>query len=206
MEEPLRLIVLADDPLARAGLAALLGLLPGCSIIAQGSSELLYEATGGGTDLPVDVIVWDVGWETANREWDEPLAAGVPVLGLVADEEGHAIARRIGCRGILARQADADQLAAAVPAVAAGLVVFSPALTSFPEANANPAPLADLTAREAEVLGLLAEGLTNKAIAQRLSISDHTVKFHVNAILGKLDAQSRTDAVVRATRAGLLSL
>jgi two-component system, NarL family, nitrate/nitrite response regulator NarL len=56
------------------------------------------------------------------------------------------------------------------------------------------------------VLRLLAEGLTNKAIAQRLEISDHTVKFHVNAILGKLNAQSRTDAVVRATRRGWLSL
>jgi len=57
-----------------------------------------------------------------------------------------------------------------------------------------------------EVLAQLAEGLTNKAIARRLSISEHTVKFHVNAILTKLDAQSRTDAVVRATRLGLLAL
>ena len=57
-----------------------------------------------------------------------------------------------------------------------------------------------------EVLTLLAEGLTNKAIAHRLTISEHTVKFHVNAIMGKLDAQSRTDAVVRATRQGLIAL
>jgi DNA-binding NarL/FixJ family response regulator len=64
----------------------------------------------------------------------------------------------------------------------------------------------ELTPRETEVLQLLADGLTNKAIAQRLGISDHTVKFHVNAVLGKLGAQSRTEAVVRATRLGLLHL
>ncbi|MBI1880571.1 MAG: response regulator transcription factor, partial [Chloroflexi bacterium] len=63
-----------------------------------------------------------------------------------------------------------------------------------------------LTPRELEVLQLLAEGLPNKAIARRLDISDHTVKFHVNAILSKLSAQSRTDAVVRATRLGLILL
>jgi len=63
-----------------------------------------------------------------------------------------------------------------------------------------------LTPREQEVLQLLAEGLPNKAIASQLSISEHTVKFHVNAIMGKLGAQSRTEAVTRATRAGLILL
>ena len=63
-----------------------------------------------------------------------------------------------------------------------------------------------MTSRELEVLWLLAEGLPNKAIASRLGISEHTVKFHVNSIMGKLSAQSRTDAVVRATRLGLILL
>jgi len=66
--------------------------------------------------------------------------------------------------------------------------------------------LEELTAREMEVLQLLAEGLPNKSIAQRLDISEHTVKFHVNAILRKLEAQSRTEAVVQATRLGLILL
>jgi len=68
------------------------------------------------------------------------------------------------------------------------------------------APGTLLTPREAEVLRLLAEGLANKAIAQRLDISEHTVKFQVNAILRKLDAQSRTEAVIEATRRGLILL
>jgi two-component system nitrate/nitrite response regulator NarL len=69
-----------------------------------------------------------------------------------------------------------------------------------------PAPTEELTAREREVLQLLAEGLPNKAIAARLTISEHTVKFHVNAILTKLGVQSRTEAVVRAVRLGLIML
>ena len=68
------------------------------------------------------------------------------------------------------------------------------------------APIEDLTPRETEVIQLIAEGMTNKAIAQQLDISAHTVKFHVNAIMNKLAAQSRTEAVVRATRMGLISL
>jgi DNA-binding NarL/FixJ family response regulator len=77
----------------------------------------------------------------------------------------------------------------------------------LPPAPVDSAPKDQvLTSREQEVLKLLAEGLPNKGIADRLRISDHTVKFHVNAIMSKLGAQSRTDAVVRATRQGLLLL
>jgi len=67
-------------------------------------------------------------------------------------------------------------------------------------------PIEDLTPRELEVLQHLAEGLTNKAIAQRLAVSEHTIKFHVNALMSKLGAQSRTEAVVLATRQGLITL
>ena len=74
------------------------------------------------------------------------------------------------------------------------------------EKETDTAVTQPLTPRETEVLHLLAEGLTNKAIARQLHVSEHTIKFHVNAIMGKLNAQSRTDAVVRATRLGLLAL
>jgi DNA-binding NarL/FixJ family response regulator len=72
--------------------------------------------------------------------------------------------------------------------------------------DAAPAPLSPLTAREQDVLGLVALGLPNKTIARRLNISEHTVKFHVGAILGKLGAASRTEAVTLAVRSGLLPL
>lgn len=208
MEEIVRLIIVADDPLARAGLSAILALLPGFSVATQGSSEMLFDATVGAVDVPADVIVWDVGWETADRDGEEPLGRSIPVLALVSDDEGAARAWRAGCRGILSRGADEEKLSSALSAVAASLMVLAPSLaTSLLKMDAaRDAPLADLTPRESEVLLLLAEGLTNKAVAQRLAISDHTVKFHVNSILNKLDAQSRTDAVVRATRLGLIAL
>jgi DNA-binding NarL/FixJ family response regulator len=97
-------------------------------------------------------------------------------------------------------------VAAAVTALMARLTVVDPVVAGavFP-ARPRP-PEEDLTAREREVLSLVAEGLPNKAIALRLGISDHTVKFHINAILSKLGVQSRTEAVVRAVRLGVLVL
>jgi len=207
MDDTIRLVVAADDPLARAGLAAILAALPDYVVVALGGGDLAAETAAGLSDEPVDVVVWDVGRDATERDAEERLGTGAPVLALVADDEGAALAWRLGCRGLLPRQADAEQLAAAVSALAAGLVVLAPALAAALSPAAEMGDVvSDLTPRELEVLRLVAEGLTNKAIAQRLAISDHTVKFHVNAILSKLGAQSRTDAVVRASRLGLIAL
>jgi two-component system nitrate/nitrite response regulator NarL len=100
-------------------------------------------------------------------------------------------------------------LLAALRAVARGLTVFEPALAALratPRGATAPSAPEGLTPREREVLGLLAEGLSNKAIADRLDISEHTAKFHVNAVLTKLGVQRRTEAVVRAARLGLVTL
>jgi two-component system nitrate/nitrite response regulator NarL len=110
-----------------------------------------------------------------------------------------------GARGLLRRDTTPEPLLAALGAVLAGLLVLDPALGGSLATRAAP-PAADLTPREVEVLALLAEGLANRAIAQRLAISEHTVKFHLNAILGKLGAQSRTEAVVLAIRLGLITV
>lgn len=208
MEEELRVMVLADDPLARAGLAALLGDIPAGRIVTQAAGNLLTSAASGEMESMVDLIVWDVGWESAEQNEDEPLDLTIPILALVPDEQAAGAAWRMGCRAILTREFDEGRLAAAMAAAVQGLVIVSPSLLdSLVRARVSNDPISiDLTPREAEVLALLAEGLTNRAIAQRLTISDHTVKFHVNAILTKLDAQSRTDAVVRATRLGVLAL
>ncbi len=104
---------------------------------------------------------------------------------------------------------DPATLAAAFRCTAAGLYVLSPHFADDIPAvrsEALSAPIEPLTEREREVLQLMAEGLANRAIARRLDISEHTVKFHANAIFGKLDVQSRTEAVVRATRAGLIHI
>jgi DNA-binding NarL/FixJ family response regulator len=118
----------------------------------------------------------------------------------------------VGARGILLEDAGSEALAAALKAVTQGMLVIhgSVADAALPSALSTNAAadgeVEALTPREAEVLNLIAEGLPNKTIAARLSISEHTVKFHVNAILTKLGAQSRTEAVVRATRLGLIAL
>jgi DNA-binding NarL/FixJ family response regulator len=104
---------------------------------------------------------------------------------------------------------DGAVLANALSAMIDGLAVLDPGLAShlLDAARGNVLPaVAELTPRETEVLGLMAEGLPNKAIAARLSVSEHTVKFHVNSILGKMGARSRTEAVAIATRAGLATL
>lgn len=211
----LRVLVVADNLLARAGLTALISDQPALRVVGQ-----VAAGEGLADDLDVyrpDVIVWDFGWETRGAQerladlLDELGANMLPLLILLPDDdhagEIAALLRSVRAGGLLLRDADPNQLNAALAAVGQGLVIFHPLLAQLPTGELLADPLAaQLTTREREVLQLLAEGLANKAIAQRLGISDHTVKFHVNAIMGKLNAQSRTDAVVRATRLGLIVL
>jgi NarL family two-component system response regulator YdfI len=111
-------------------------------------------------------------------------------------------------RAVLSREASPDQIVAAVQAVAAGLVVVQP--DDVEPWLGSPRLLRELsdplTARETEVLGMMAEGFANKVIAHRLGISEHTVKYHVTSIMSKLSAASRTEAVTLGIRQGLILL
>lgn len=209
----LRLLVVAEDPLARAGLATILADQPGCEVVGQsgvGESVLAnLEA------FQPDAIIWDLGWDNEGSlsSLEDLVAgereAGPAIIALLSDQGGAAAAWSAGARALLLRDVTGEQLRAAAEAVANGLVVIDPLFAgSLLSAGSpdEPAPVQELTPRELQVLNLLAEGLANKNIAQNLAISEHTVKFHVNAIMGKLGAQSRTEAVVRATRLGLISL
>jgi len=181
--EPL-VAVLSGDPYARAGLEAALG--------REGLEATPLAAAS--------VVLWD------QAAADLPSGAP-PAVALVLDEEGAEVALAAGARGAVRRGGDVSIVAAALRAAAAGLVVLDP---SFVPALLRPKPARPgtegLTNREREVLELLAEGLSNKEIAARLKVSDHTAKFHVVAILDKLGATTRTEAVVLAARAGLLML
>lgn len=202
--DEIRVLIVADDPLARAGLAALLAGQEGCAVVGQAS---------GADDLSAalaiyrpDAVLWDVGWDAADlpdalAEWDVELP---PLVALIPEPGLSAALWAAGARGLLPRDAAPERLVAALRAVFAGLAALDPALIADLPGSAPAPPVERLTRREAEVLALLAEGLANRAIAQRLGISEHTVKFHLNAILGKLGAQSRTEAVVLAIRLGLL--
>lgn len=205
------LLVAADDLLARAGLAALL-TEGGCHVVARVSCEQLADALEG---LSPDVLVVDLGWAgqgTLPRLHE--IDADLPLLLLARDDDealaaALLAARQFPCFALLPRTSDAESIIAAVDALLAGLLALAPdfarllavRVPSEPVDAPNP-----LTARESEVLGLLAAGMTNRAIAQQLGITPHTVKYHVNAIMSKLDAQSRTEAVVRATQRGLIAL
>jgi DNA-binding NarL/FixJ family response regulator len=155
-----------------------------------------------------DVLVIDTREDGVGFLQLKSLSVSVPVLALVP--QGRALeAIAAGASGALARDASPEAIAAAVHALREGLAVFD---RGFVSAIAPPQPLASegskdqLTPRELEVLGHLADGLSNKQIAVKLEISEHTAKFHVNSILQKMGAQKRVEAVVRAAKLGIIDL
>lgn len=206
---PVRVLVSAGDLVGRLGLTALL----------QDDAALLISGQCAPGDDPAaalalytpDVVLWDMGWSAGDTltELNEMVEQGPPVLALIADAEDAPAVWATGPRGLLLRDGAPDALKAALMTLAHGLSVFDPTLTVagiVPALPQDELPVEPLTPRELEVLQAVAQGLSNKLIAQQLTISEHTVKFHINAILGKLGVQSRTEAVVRATRVGLIRL
>ncbi len=174
------------SPVTRAGLEALLREHP----------EIEVEASAVNADVRLREHVCD-----AATEGDAP-----PVV-VLTDEVSTRDALRAGARAALPYAATPAQIVAAIHAAAAGLAAIPASEMSVLVPAAAPAPLAEpLTPREQDVLEMLAEGLSNKMIAYRLSISAHTAKFHVNAILAKLGAGTRTEAVTRGIRLGLIQV
>jgi DNA-binding NarL/FixJ family response regulator len=164
----------------------------------------------------VDVLLADVPTQELLAEY-RARHGRIALVVLLDGANSEDIVRALsgGARAVLDRSASRNEIIAAIKAVNAGLVVVAPHLLAT---LLNEAPLADdlfkangadharLTRRELEVLAAMADGASNKAIARRLGISFHTVKFHVAAILAKLDADSRTEAVAKAAQLGLVML
>lgn len=199
-----RVFIAAPSLALRAGLRA---MLASETIAVVGEAVALSERAADMAGIDVALI----GDEALLADAARVVADGAPaIVALAADERAATTLRGLGLRGwgVVAPEADRAELQAAVVAVAQGLVVLPPLLVErlF---NQRP-PVADLaeplTAREREVLELLGQGLPNKLIAGRLQISEHTVKFHISAIFAKLGASSRTDAVSRGARQGLITL
>jgi len=188
--EPLRVIVASDNPLRRAALVMRLAVFGDLAV-----NEVAYvDETRNADVLVADTI-------DASR-------SAAPVLYLVKDsnEASQAIAR--GARGVMLRTAAPRRLHTGVRAVADGFVIIDEEVAEgvMPHARARVDLIEPLTPREQQVAQLLAGGLTNKEIAQRLGITGHTVKFHLNGLLRKLGVSTRTEAVVQAARLGLLIL
>jgi DNA-binding NarL/FixJ family response regulator len=193
----MRVIVAADSPVARAGLKALVEDAAGFTIAGCVSpGELIDRAR----ELNPDVIVWQL----LVHEDPVPTLREIPNLRIVLLTASAAIDLiRAGAYGVLPLNASAGQIAIAIEAAAAGLGVFPP--ERF-DVYVEPSTPSILTARETEVLRMIAEGLANKEIAYRLGISDHTVKFHVSALLGKLGVSSRAEAIGAGIRQGVIML
>jgi len=192
----IRVGVVTNSALLRAGLESVAELV--------GSAEDLRHAS----DLAADVIVVDWDQEQA-QELIDFAAESAPIIVLTADPQPPWLsdALRAGIRGVLPRDASMQEISAAIEAAAAGLVVIHPEAVEGAAVRTAAIPRGEpLSPREIEVLRLVADGSSNKMIAWKLSISEHTVKFHVNSILSKMHAGSRTEAVMLGLRRGLIPL
>jgi len=211
----IRVFIVAASPLIRAGLQS---MLADSRFDIVGSAADLESLSGQFVDVEPDVVLVEAATyaqeELLNALEVAELAQEYPVILLSQQPKTAWLSKalRAGVRAVLPRDVAPEQLRAALEAAAAGLVVIhNSELDTVLSATVGPsAPLDELleplTRREREVLQMLAAGLANKEIAARLAISDHTVKFHVASILGKLGASTRTEAVSAGIRRGLVML
>ena len=211
----IRVFIVAASPLARAGLENLLAARDVEVVGSAATIEILGDQL---SDSAPDVVLIGSSGEPLEPIMGSILASGlasdvaVAILGDGITPAASAEAMRGGIRAALPGDISPEQLVAALQAVASGLLILHPSHASEGlAAGSAPAPVLEelaesLTSRELEVLQMLATGLSNKEIAARLKISEHTVKFHVASILGKLGAGSRTEAVTLGIRRGLVLL
>ncbi len=199
-----RVLIIAPTPMLRAGLRGLLAASPLLEVVADSATLTVLR------NDETDVIV------LADEAMLDDVVRRVPsdgTLALVVLSDNESVAatlRTLPLRGwaMLPTETSGAELQAAVSSTAQGLAVLSLAAASrlLGPRPTLEAPAEPLTPREREVLDLLGQGLSNKLIARELTISEHTVKFHVAAIFSKLGASSRADAVSRGARSGLITL
>ncbi len=219
MSEPLRVVVADDQRVVREGLALVLRLLPGVDVVGMAADG--EEALALVDALAPDVVLMDLrmprcdGVEATRRLLARGSPAKVLVLTTYADDRSVVAALRAGARGFLTKDAGPEEILQALMAVARGAAAIDPAVQHHlvnaiagvapaEELPAVPPALPDgLTAREGEVLALIAEGLSNGEIAARLVVSEATVKTHVNHLFLKTGVRDRAQAVAYAYRHGL---
>jgi DNA-binding NarL/FixJ family response regulator len=215
----IKVIIVDDQTIVRAGFAALLNAQPDITVVGEGGDG--RDAVRLAEQTRPDVVVMDIrmpgmdGIEATRRILGQPWADGVRVLVLTTFDVDEYVyeALSVGASGFLLKDATADELVSAVRVVARGDSLLAPQVTgrlireftkqrrSRPQA---PAELSTLTARESEVLVLIAGGLSNGEIAARLVVSEHTVKTHVARVFTKLGLRDRAQAVMLAYEAGVV--
>jgi DNA-binding NarL/FixJ family response regulator len=212
--EPIRILIADDHPIFRFGMCTLLTALPDMTVVGEAvTGQKAIQLTE--TLLP-DLVLMDInmpginGIEATARIHEQHPHTAILIVTMLDDDSVFA-AMRAGARGYLLKGAEPAETVRAIRAVASGEAIFSAGVAQrvmdyfahSPAAPAHPAALSDLSEREREVLTLIAQGLTNTAIAERLVLSPKTVRNYISEIYSKLQVADRVQAMLRARESGL---
>lgn len=209
----LRILIADDHPLFRRGMRTLLGAAADVEVVGEAATG--GEVVAQAAELQPDLILMDLQMPEGSGilATREILAANphirILVVTLFEDDDSVFLALKAGARGYILKDADEDEMLRAIRAAGRGEAIFSPAVATrvlafFSTAPQTPAPIfPTLTGREREILGLIAQGRANPAIARALSLSPKTVANHVSSIFAKLQVADRAEAIIRAREAGL---
>lgn len=207
----IRILITDDHPLFRKGMRTLLAAVSDFAVIGEASSG--PEAVALARKLAPDLVLMDLqmagggGIEATRALAGELPDARVLVVSLFEDDDSIFMALRAGARGYILKDAEEEEMIRAVRAAAAGQAIFSPTIAArmlafFSASPREPETFPELTTREREILGLIAQGCPNQVIADRLFLSPKTVANHVSSIFAKLRVADRAGAIVRAREAG----
>jgi len=210
--EPIRILIADDHRLFRDGLRLLLASVANTEVIGEAASG--PEAIAQAMALQPDVVLMDIqmpgvnGIEATRRIVATSPHIGVIVITMFEDDDSVFAAMRAGARGYVLKGADQEEMLRTIHAVARGDALFGPAIASrlmgfFAARPTAPGIFPELTEREHEVLALIARGHNNEEIANRLVLSQKTVRNHVSNIFSKLQVADRAQAIVRAREAGM---
>jgi DNA-binding NarL/FixJ family response regulator len=216
---PIRILIADDHPVFRFGLRALLNAMPDIEVVGEGTTGEEVLALAG--SLQPDVILMDInmpgmnGIEATRRIRETNPDIRILIVTMLEDDSVFT-AIRAGARGYMVKGAEPAEVLRAIRAIADGEAIFSPGIaerlihyfasppaTSDGTRSAETPVFPDLTEREREVLALIAQGLTNSAIAERLVLSSKTVRNYITEIFSKLQVADRAQAIIRARNAGL---
>ena len=214
MERTIRVLIADDHAVVREGLRAVLGSEPDMEVAGEAATgkEVLERAA----ELRPDVILMDIqmpginGIEATRRILSVDLHVGVVILTMFEDDDSVFSAMRAGARGYVLKGADPSEILKVLRAVAGGEAYFGPEIArrlvdffSAPKATSPEEALPELTARERDILSLIAQGHSNAKIAAHLFVSPNTVRNHITHIFAKLQVTDRAQAIIRAREAGL---